>query len=42
MDVTPADFAMDWMADFETFQEALDAARDESYMTSLNRSMGLV
>ena len=41
-DVTPADFAQEWMDDFEKFQEALDAQREQNYMTSLNRSMGLV
>ena len=29
-DVTPADFAMEWMEDFEKFQEALDEAREET------------
>eukprot|EP00615_Pteridomonas_danica_P000964 CAMPEP_0114351306 /NCGR_PEP_ID=MMETSP0101-20121206/17085_1 /TAXON_ID=38822 ORGANISM="Pteridomonas danica, Strain PT" /NCGR_SAMPLE_ID=MMETSP0101 /ASSEMBLY_ACC=CAM_ASM_000211 /LENGTH=306 /DNA_ID=CAMNT_0001491117 /DNA_START=45 /DNA_END=965 /DNA_ORIENTATION=+ len=42
VDVTSADFAKEWMEDFETFQEALDGERDQTYMTSLNRSMGLV
>lgn len=42
VDVTPSDFATAWMDDFESFQEALDGERDQSYMTSLNRSMGLV
>eukprot|EP00613_Pedinella_sp_CCMP2098_P073350 CAMPEP_0171905838 /NCGR_PEP_ID=MMETSP0993-20121228/5466_1 /TAXON_ID=483369 /ORGANISM="non described non described, Strain CCMP2098" /LENGTH=430 /DNA_ID=CAMNT_0012537431 /DNA_START=12 /DNA_END=1304 /DNA_ORIENTATION=+ len=41
-DVQSAEFAMEWMADFEKFQEALDAQREQSYMSSLNRSMGLV
>mmetsp|Transcript_23887 Transcript_23887/g.70014 ORF Transcript_23887/g.70014 Transcript_23887/m.70014 type:complete len:339 (-) Transcript_23887:230-1246(-) len=41
-DVTPADFAMEWMSDFEKFQEALDSARSQSYLTSLNRSMALM
>ena len=41
-DVAPAEFAKEWMSDFEKFQEALDTERDQNYMTSLNRSMGLV
>ena len=41
-DVAPADFAMEWMDDFEKFQEALDAEKEQTYLTSLNRSMGLV
>jgi len=41
-DVASADFAMEWINDFEKFQEALDEARNQTYMTSLNRSMGLV
>jgi GTPase SAR1 family protein len=41
-DVASADFAMEWINDFEKFQEALDEARTQTYMTSLNRSMGLV
>ena len=41
-DVTCADFAFDWMSDFETFMEALDSVSDESYYVSLNRSLALV
>jgi translation initiation factor IF-2 len=42
-DVTPHDFALEWMGDFESFQEALDAegAKSESYANSLTRSMSL-
>jgi len=39
-DATPCDTVMEWMADFEAYQKALDA--DSSYMTSLNSSMSLV
>jgi GPN-loop GTPase len=30
------------MSDFEKFQQALDEAADDSYMSSLNRSLSLV
>ncbi|KAF9369241.1 hypothetical protein CPB97_003754, partial [Podila verticillata] len=39
-DVTPHDFAVEWMTDFEAFQEALQ--KDKSYMSSLMNSMSLV
>nr|CAG8447746.1 10542_t:CDS:10 [Entrophospora candida] len=39
-DVISHQFAIDWMADFESFQEALQ--KDTSYMTSLMNSMCLV
>ncbi|OWZ47932.1 XPA-binding protein 1 [Cryptococcus neoformans c45] len=46
-DVQPHDFALDWMTDFEKYQEALnDKSRDEhgegSYVNSLMSSMNLV
>jgi len=48
-DVQPHQFALDWMADFEEFQEALathESARDSegepTYMNSLMLSMSLV
>jgi GPN-loop GTPase len=42
IDVTSHQFALDWMADFEAYQEALDKEKSESYMSSLMRSMSLV
>ncbi|CAJ0841442.1 6706_t:CDS:2 [Entrophospora sp. SA101] len=39
-DVVSHQFAVDWMTDFESFQEALQ--KDTSYMTSLMNSMCLV
>lgn len=46
IDVEPHDFALEWMADFEKFQEALaERGRDENgenYMNSLMNSMSLV
>ena len=41
-DVVPADYAMEWMRDSESFQEALLAEQSESYMSSLTHSMALV
>jgi GTPase SAR1 family protein len=48
-DVTPHDFAIEWMQDFEAFQAALasrDGGRDgdgeHTYMNSLMHSMSLV
>ena len=43
IDIMPHGFAMDWMSDYEKFQEALDAQRDSvGYMGSLVNSMSLV
>ena len=42
IDVASHQFAIDWMKDFEIFQEALDKENSESYMSSLMRSMSLV
>ncbi|KAF9434560.1 hypothetical protein BGZ76_007805 [Entomortierella beljakovae] len=39
-DVKPHDFAVEWMTDFEVFQEALQ--QDKTYMSSLMNSMSLV
>jgi GPN-loop GTPase len=48
-DVTPHDFALEWMTDFESFQEALashsdtrDSEGEPTYMNSLMNSMSLV
>jgi GTPase SAR1 family protein len=42
-DITPSDFAGEWMSDFEKFQTALDSSSDsDGYMGSLNRSLSLV
>ncbi|KAF9113408.1 hypothetical protein BGX27_001638 [Mortierella sp. AM989] len=40
IDVKPHDFAVEWMTDFEAFQEALQ--KDKTYMSSLMNSMSLV
>lgn len=42
VDVVSHEFAQEWMRDFEAFHEALAAQQDESYMSSLTRSMSLV
>lgn len=44
VDVVPADFALEWMADFESFQAALDIESDKpqgGYIHSLTRSLSL-
>lgn len=41
VDVTSHDFAIEWMQDFEAFQEALTMENDDSYMSSLLRSMSM-
>jgi GPN-loop GTPase len=40
IDVEDHSFVIDWMTDFEAFQEAV--SQDESYMASMVQSMGLV
>jgi GTPase SAR1 family protein len=43
VDVEPHEFAVKWMTDIESFQEAVDEESDSGdYMSSLTRSMGLV
>ena len=39
-DITKHDFAVEWMTDFESFQDASHS--DSSYMSTLTRSMGMV
>ena len=41
-DVAPANFVFEWMRDYDKFQDDMDAMNDQTYMASLNRSMGLV
>lgn len=36
----PPQFATEWMTDFDALQDAL--SQDDSYMSNLSRSMGLV
>ena len=40
-DVVGCEFALEWMADFESYQEAVDAD-DEEYMGPFNRSLSLI
>ncbi|KAF0696339.1 Aste57867_12898 [Aphanomyces stellatus] len=41
-DVVTHDFAVEWMTDFEAFQNALDQSQEDSYMNTLSRSLSLV
>lgn len=40
-DVISHEFAVEWMTDYDAFVDALRSERDDSYMSSLVRSMGL-
>ena len=42
IDVVGCEFALEWMTDFESFQEAVDADDSEEYMGPFNRSLSLV
>lgn len=41
-DIQAAEFALDWMVDFEKYMESLDSVSNESYLANLNRSLALV
>ena len=41
IDVVSHEFAVEWMTDYDAFVEALRSERDDSYMSTLVRSMGL-
>jgi len=40
-DVVSHEFAVEWMRDYDAFVDALRSERDDSYMSTLVRSMGL-
>lgn len=42
IDAVPCEFALEWMTDFEAYQNALEAEESSDYMNSLNRSLSLV
>lgn len=41
-DIQAAEFALEWMVDFEKYMESLDQVSNESYLANLNRSLALV
>lgn len=41
IDIASHEFAVEWMTDYDAFQDALAEEKDQSYMTSLIRSMSL-